>query len=116
MERNGIEYDPETGLPKLREGLFWRIKAADTSNYLDISIVTEITYPKYSFLGVGWNRVTEYFTYEGLYVYARTEDVSTARIKTLAEVLYRDLDRMDETTARVDALVGIYPPKNLSQL
>lgn len=111
MERNDIEYDPETGLPQLREGLFWRI--GDTSSgYLAISIEHEVSYHK-EFMGVKYGKRTDLKTYEGLYAHIRTSAMSDDEIKDKAEELYTELDRLDATKARIESLVGIYPPKKL---
>lgn len=113
MERNGIEYDPETNLPKLRDGLIWQIHESGSNGYLSIAIVESITYAKHTFLWLNWGWTTEYLTHEGLYSILRTDDLSDTAVQKKAEELFRDLDRMDETKRRVAELVGNYPPKKL---
>jgi hypothetical protein len=115
VELNEIEYDEATGLPKLRDGLFWKI-SDDKSGYISISVVVESTYSQYSFLGIKWGSVTRYDTYEGLYGYLRETEMSDADIKLKAEDLYLQLSTLDSRKKRAASLAGIYPPKNLNQL
>lgn len=114
-EETKIEYDESTGLPKLRDGLFWKISDTE-SGYINISVVEESTYSQYSFLGIEWGSVTRYDTYEGLYGYLRETEMSDADIKLKAEELYRQLSTLDSRKKRAASLAGIYPPKNLNQL
>ena len=113
MEPSEIEYDPETNLPKLRDGLVWQIRESASSGYLSISIVESVTYAKHTFLWLEWGLTTEYRTYEGLYSILRTDGLSDIAVQSKAEELFRELDRRDETKNRVSSLVGIYPPHKL---
>jgi hypothetical protein len=107
-----VEYDPETNLPKLRDGLFWKI-SDNESGYINISIVEECIYNQHSFLGIEWGSVTRYDTYEGLYGYLRETEMSDTEIQLKAEELYRKLSTLDSRKKRAASLAGIYPPKKL---
>lgn len=112
MERNGIEYDPMTNLPKLREGLLWKIGTTSSRGYLTISIEHEVQLYK-ELMGVKYGKHTELRTYEGLYRHLRTDDLSNEAIRAKADELYTELDTLTVNKARMDSLVGLYPPKSL---
>jgi hypothetical protein len=112
VERNGIEYDPETNLPKLREGLFWKIRRIEGASALSLSIVEQAEFYKYTFLWLNWGSYTEYRTFEGLYTHI-SSNLSDDRIKTEAEKLYTQLVEMESIEDWLTEREGIYPPKKL---
>lgn len=116
MGHSEIEYDEATGLPKLRDGLFWKI--SDTgSSYLSISVERKVTYHKHTFNFIfwdfNWGEVTEYHTYEGLYGYLKDHELSDEDVREKADELYRKLADLEKNKDRIKSLVGIYPPKKL---
>lgn len=112
MEPKEIEYDPETNLPKLPDGLFWKIKAR-RSGYVSIEIVREVTNPKHTFFGFKWGYETEHSTVEDLYTYLKEDELSDENIRETAEDLYTSLVNLEVKKSRIDEIVGIYPPKKL---
>lgn len=112
MEPEEIEYDPQTNLPTLRDGLFWQISPIN-GGYVTLSVVQYVTYYQHSFLGLRWGKVSKYQTYEGLYLPIRDDSLSDTDIKEGAERLYTQLTTLESRRNRAASLVGIYPPKKL---
>jgi hypothetical protein len=93
-----LETDPETGFPKLPEGLAWRVSRAGTESgsvKLSVAINMEGNW-------VGFAQ--DHYIYTG---------PSAAALKSTSEYLYEKIREGQKKSAEVDSVVGLYPPNSL---
>ena len=91
------DIDPETGLPRLPEHYYWKIKR-DWSDLLDRSYIL-ILKKRGRLFWVGWTFLSSY--------------ESTESIVRSARFVLRELNRKREAQHWPRGLVGKYPPKTL---
>jgi hypothetical protein len=93
-----LELDPETGLPKLPEGLAWRVsRSRDDGTGVKISIAQEVNGNWVSFE-------------PDIYIYTSPSSTS---LKDHSKYLYDKILQKQKQVALVDSVVGLYPPNSL---
>jgi hypothetical protein len=90
-----LETDPETGLPKLPEGLAWRVSRSSAEGNVKVSVVT-------------LPDTTPFFP--DIYTFS---DASSDSLKVSAIRVYENIRLSQESIAQVESVIGLYPPNSL---
>lgn len=92
-----LESDPDTGLPKLPEGMAWRVsKSNDTSVKLSVA---------YNQNDGNWGTYApDHFIFTS---------PSSGALKSCAEILYERIREHQKEWVQVEQVVGLYPPNSL---
>jgi len=91
-----LETDPDTGLPKLPDGLAWRVSKSDESVKLSVAI---------NHGNGNWGTyASDHFIF--------TAPTSSA-LKSCAETIYERIRETQKVLVQVEEVVGLYPPNSL---
>lgn len=90
-----LETDPETGLPKLPEGLAWKVSRSSMEGHVKVSLVT---------LPDATPFFPDHYTFS---------DASSDSLKFSATRVYENIRHTQQAIVQAENVIGLYPPNAL---